>query len=116
MGRPRTIDVEGETERVRAAALEVTDLPLKGWQKGWSVEQMAEAQCWLEFARAQARRMLSRLARVERDRRLRALCVACHKNAKNGEKFPKCGRSFHRHMCAPCHAASVLTSKEECRG
>jgi ribosomal protein L19E len=115
MSRPRAVDVEGERERVQRAAVELGSVPLAGWRKGWSRSQQAEAECWVAFGRAQARRMLARLNRIERDRVRRTMCAICFKNAKHG-KFERCERLFHRQLCDSCHADSMRAyGKKNCR-
>ena len=64
MPRPRTVDVVAEWSKVQIELYEAEQLPLKGWEAGWSHERMNIALAWLLYARSEAKCRLRRLKKI----------------------------------------------------
>lgn len=107
MGRPQSVDVHMEEARITSARAGIERAPLLGWRLGWTRDQQAEAQCWLEFGRSQARRMLARLRKIEAERIRRKRCHVCrlrYKSRRYIEDRPEhdaqAGHIWH--LCEEC--------------
>jgi hypothetical protein len=70
MPRSQTVDVDivAEWSEVQRALYELEQIPVRGWAEGWPCAKQNEAIAWLLYGRAEAKKRLDRLKRVQRAR------------------------------------------------
>jgi hypothetical protein len=72
MARARSVDLVAEWAETQRALYELEQIPLRGWQEGWTAAKQNEAIAWVLYGRAEAAHRLRRLKRIHQDRTRRS--------------------------------------------